>query len=345
MGILEIDEHNELRKLLAGTKFPAFGKKKLRRGRGYGEASPDIDEPDGTSASLSSMCQYSTSDGTKFFPAGTTTPFLSPGVYEIFCSNTSGIYFQKVSVNTDDLIRFPETNSEKVIAEIKVFWEREDAFRKHELSYKRGIILWGPPGSGKSCCIKLVSADIIEREGVVFKFGNPGLFAEGVRIFREIQANTPIVVLMEDLDSILECHNESDVLNLLDGVDQIDKVVYLATTNFPERLGGRILNRPSRFDKRHKMGHPKKKSRMLYFKHLIDEKTQKEYDIDLDKWVDDTHDMSIAHLKELFVAVCILGNTYSEAIATLKTMVEEQPDSSEDNSVHFGFDSVANGPS
>jgi SpoVK/Ycf46/Vps4 family AAA+-type ATPase len=205
------------------------------------------------------------------------------------------------------------------------------------LSYKRGIILWGPPGSGKSCTIKLVSVDIIEREGVVFKFGSPGIFTEGVRIFREIQPDTPIVVLMEDLDSILECYNESDVLNLLDGVDQIDKVVYLATTKFPERLGGRILNRPSRFDKRHKMGHPKKKSRMLYFKHLIDEETQKEYDINLNKWVDDTKDMSIAHLKELFTAVCILGNPYDEAIATLRTMVEERPDSSEDDMSNFGF--------
>jgi len=336
----EIDEHKELRRLLAGTKFPSLAKKKARRKRLYGidEPMPAFDEDgDGASASLSTMCQYSTSDGIKFFPAGTTTNFLNPGVYEIFCSNTSGIYFQKVSVNTDDLIRFPETNSEKVIDEIKKFWEREDSFRKYELSYKRGIILWGPAGSGKSCTVKLVSADIIERGGVVFKFGSPGLFTEGVRIFREIQPDTPIVVLMEDLDSILECYNESDVLNLLDGVDQIDKVVYLATTNFPERLGGRILNRPSRFDKRHKMGHPQKKSRMIYFQHLIDEKTQKEYNIDLNKWVKDTRDMSIAHLKELFVAVCILGNPYDEAIATLQTMVEERPDSTEDDFSNFGF--------
>jgi SpoVK/Ycf46/Vps4 family AAA+-type ATPase len=180
---------------------------------------------------------------------------------------------------------------------------------------------------------------VIERGGVCFKFSNPELFCEGIRVFREVQPTTEVVVLMEDIDSIIEGNGESEVLNLLDGVDQVEKVVYLATTNYPERLGARILNRPSRFDKRFKMGHPKKMSRRIYFEHLISDKEIAEYSIDLDRWVKDTDGMSIAHLKELFIAVCIFGNDYKEATKTLRSMVEEHPKSSEDEMSGFGFGS------
>lgn len=287
---------------------------------------------------LVGLKQFTTSDGTKFYPSGATVGNIVPGIYDIQVDNMKGIFFQKINVKTDGLLRFPETNSEAVIQEISKFWEREDAFNRYNLNYKRGIFLWGPPGSGKSCTIQLICEDVISREGVVFKFISPGIFSDGLRIFREIQPKTPVVVLMEDIDSIIESHNESEILNILDGVDQINKVVYLATSNYPERLGQRMLNRPSRFDKRFKMGHPKKNSRRIYFDHLIDQETQKEYEIDIEKWAEDTEGMSIAHLKELFITVCILGNSYEESIETLRSMIEYNPKSSDDDSTgKIGF--------
>jgi SpoVK/Ycf46/Vps4 family AAA+-type ATPase len=110
----------------------------------------------------------------------------------------------------------------------------------------------------------------------------------------------------------------------LDGVDKIEKIVFLATTNYPDKLGARVMNRPSRFDKRFKIGHPNDESRMLYFRHLIgDEEKAKSMGVDLNKWVADTEEFSIAHLKELFVAVCILGDSYEDAIETLSNMKEQ----------------------
>jgi AAA+ superfamily predicted ATPase len=290
-----------------------------------------------SSFNLVGFKQFTTSDGSKFYPAGATVGNITPGIYDIQVDGMKGIFFQKINVKTDGLLRFPETNSEAVIDEISKFWEREENFKKYKLNYRRGLFLYGPPGSGKSSTIQLICEDVIKRKGVVFKFVSPGIFSDGVRVFREIQPDTPIVVLMEDIDSIIDSFNESEVLNILDGVDQISKVVYLATSNYPERLGQRLLNRPSRFDKRFKMDHPKRNSRKAYFDHLIDEDTKKEYQIDIEKWVEDTDDMSIAHLKELFIAVCILGNSYEESIETLKSMMEYSPRSDEDNIGKIGF--------
>lgn len=279
---------------------------------------------------LSGLVQWTTNDGKRFVPASSTAKKLTPGVYEIQHSNTIGIYFEQIPVLTQGLLRFPHTNSEKVVAEIQKFWEREAIFREYGLTYKRGIIMWGPPGSGKSCNIQLIMRDVVDRDGVVIKFTHPTLFNEGMRKLREIEPDTPVVVLMEDIDSILENFSESEVLNILDGINQIERAVFLATTNYPERLGGRIINRPSRFDKRFFIGHPSEESRRLYFRHIIGDDKIAELNIDLDKWVEDTEEFSIAHLKELFTAVVILGDKYEEAIETLKAMKEEHITSDND---------------
>jgi len=185
--------------------------------------------------------------------------------------------------------------------------------------------------SGKSCTIQLIMRDVVDRGGIVVKFTHPSLFTEGMRVLREIEPQTPIVVLMEDIDSTIKHYNESEVLNILDGVNQIEKAVFLATTNYPEELGERIINRPSRFDKRFKIDHPNPESRKMYFEYLIGSKRIAELNIPIDKWVQDTEDFSLAHLKELFVAVVILGDEYQSAIDTLSGMREEQLDSSKDD--------------
>ena len=279
--------------------------------------------------------QWSSSDGTIFFPTGKTVKILKPGVYEIDrCQQ--GLFFEKIPVRTEGILKFPDTKSERVVKEVQNFWEREDVFRKYDLTYKRGIILFGPPGSGKSCTVQLIMADVVERGGIVIEFHNPELFIDGLRKLRQIQPTTPVVTVMEDIDSLLELYNESEILNILDGVNEVDKVIFLATTNYPDKLGHRIINRPSRFDKRFRIGFPTKESRRMYFEHLIGKDEVQSLDIDLDKWVKDTDKFSIAHLKELFVAVVILGDKYEDAIKTLREMREDVKDKDYQEQMGFG---------
>lgn len=98
------------------------------------------------SHALSNLVQWTTGDNKRFLPASTTINKLIPGVYEIKHCPNSGIYFEKLKVKTEGLLNFPQTNSEKVVQEIQNFWNREKMFRDYNLTHKRGIILWGPPG-------------------------------------------------------------------------------------------------------------------------------------------------------------------------------------------------------
>jgi hypothetical protein len=333
-------ESKELNDLMSSAGNMQCSPTKRVAKKGAYNSTPLEDDEDGDKKEqLKGLERWTTGDGKRFVPASRTVEKLDPGVYEIQTSPNVGIFFEKLPIQTGGLLRFPQTNSGKVVSEIQTFWEKEERFRKYNLVYKRGIILWGPPGSGKSCTIQLIIEDVVSRGGVVLKFTAPQLFVEGIRILREIQPETPVVVLMEDIDSILDCYNESEVLNILDGVDQVDKAVFLATTNYPERLGPRIVNRPSRFDKRYKIPHPNAESRKMYLEHIIGDDDPADLGIDLDRWIEDTEGFSIAHLKELFVAVVILGDDYEDAIETLTTM-RESVSSEDDTDKLMGFHNI-----
>ena len=261
--------------------------------------------------------QWSSSNGKIFLPTSKTLPELIPAYYEAGIAEGIGLYFEKLNVKTEGLLEFPDAVTGKITKEIETFWDREPIFREYGITFKRGLLLFSAPGHGKTCTLQLVARNVIRRGGIVLKFTNPSIFILAYRKFREIQPDTPMVVLMEDSDSTLNMYSETERLNILDGAEKLDKVVFLATTNYPEELGDRIINRPSRFDRKYKCELPNEESRKMYINFLIGDHNT---NIDVDKWAKDTNDFSLAHIKELFTAVVILGDEYEEILETLRKM-------------------------
>jgi hypothetical protein len=261
-----------------------------------------------------SFSQWSSTDGKIYYPAGKVVKNLPPGYYTIGRS-PYGTYFEKNSLKTEGLVKFPDSDSDRVVEEINKFWTLEPKFKKSDVPFKRGILLYGPPGSGKTCTLRQAINSMIESHaGIVADFEDTYMVKAGYELIRQIHPTMPIIFLMEDFDAILRNNNESEMLNLLDGMYNIDKVIFLATTNYPEKLGSRIMNRPSRFDKRFFIGMPSEGARKAYLlsKNLTEE--------DAEKWARDTDGFSIAHLKELFVAHKIFGESYESALKVLRAM-------------------------
>lgn len=120
-------------------------------------------------------------------------------------------------------------------------------------------------------------------------------------------------------------HAEHPILAMLDGEYQTDNVVYVATTNYPEQLGARIGNRPSRFDERIYVGMPSRLARATYLQKATASEPLTQAEIN--RWSDDTEGLSIAHLRELFVAVHCLEQEYDSVLDRLRHMtIKPEPE-------------------
>lgn len=259
-----------------------------------------------------SFIQWTEQEG-KFFPVGKTQPALPSGCYKI-CESMQGLYLEKQDLRQIDLLDLPDDNASKVVREINRFWELKDKFAEHKMPYKRGILLYGAPGTGKTCCLRSAMENLMKRDGIIIEFSYPDAFLEGYKIVRQIHPNKSVIALMEDLDSIISNCSESKLLNILDGAHDVNNIIFVATTNYPERLGSRIFNRPSRFDKKFFIGMPKPEARRMY----LEWKGIK--DPDLSRWVEDTDEMTISHLAELYTAVRVFEESYEEALDVIKSM-------------------------
>ena len=270
--------------------------------------------------------QWSSTEG-NYTPVDNTIAEIRAGYYDLDQDNQGRLWFVPIRPGTDELLNFPDSASLRVLQHIKDFWTREAVFKKYGMPFKRGILMYGAPGAGKTSCMQLIARDVVERGGVVITFPNStDLFLSAYRALRDIQPETPVVVLMEDFESTLKRVNESRLLNLLDGVEKLHKVVFLASTNYIEQLEPRIRNRPSRFDVRVRVDLPSATARRMYLTSLL-----RDGDVlDVEQYVKDTEKKSLAHVKELFIATHVMGLPYGPTVKRLTEMEDDTVSSKDD---------------
>ena len=281
--------------------------------------------------------QWALSGNGRFSPVGATVTRLPAGIYETF-ANPGMWGVELIRIASDGIHLLPDMATETILEEVQKFWSSEPRYRKHNLLYKRGLILWGPPGGGKTVAIKLLMDELVRRDGVVLIIDNVSLAIMCLKAIRRIEPNRNLIVVLEDIDEIIYHNGESSVLSMLDGENNIDNILHLASTNHPEKLGARIINRPSRFDRRVYVGMPSFDARRVYLEKATNNGLDKEQ---LAKWVAETDGMSIAHLRELVAAVYCLDQPYDDVVERLKKM--SVPEKGEDGfkSKNLGF-SVSN---
>lgn len=248
---------------------------------------------------------------------------LPSGVYKIR-DDHMGIYAEPHKFEKTNTILFNNSKQEEIYNEIFDFWSLSDKYENLKEPHKRGYLLYGPQGCGKTYLINnIINKFIKEYDGVVFMF-TPWLF-RFIENFYKIEEGRKHIIVIEDLDFWLYRH-ENRVLDLLDGSVALNNSIVLGTTNFIEELPQRIKNRPSRFDRKIKMGFPAKNVRKQYLKikypELDKEKTK--------KWVDATEDFTIAHLKELIVSVKLYDKTFEESLSILKELMKCEEDTEKD---------------
>ena len=204
---------------------------------------------------------------------------------------------------------------------VQAIQELEDLqqkFKDNNLIHKRGILLEGPAGNGKSSLITILIKKLIDKNGIAFIIRNFEMFNYTVNflknVFRKIEPNTPIITIIEDID-LFPDYALPELLDFLDGKASVDHSVCLMTTNNSSELSPALL-RCSRIDRRHVLESPTSEMRKEYFK-------SKNVPEDLiEKYIEETEEFSFAELKELYVSTIILGNDFNETIDVLKGNIE-----------------------
>lgn len=294
---------------------------------------PPTPEQPTTENDKETYSQWAIGGNGRFMPVGSTAGTLPAGIYEPFA--LPGMWgLELISIASDGIYTLPDMATETVLTEVSKFWASEPRYRVHNLLYKRGLILWGPPGGGKTVTVKLLMNELVKRGGLVVLGGNIGLTVVCLKAIRRIEPKRNLIVVLEDIDEIINSNGESSVLSMLDGENNIDNVLHLATTNHPERLGARIINRPSRFDRRVYVGMPGDLARKVYLEKTTNGDVSGKL---LDKWVKDTKEMSIAHLRELVAAVYCLDQPYEEVLERLIAMASQVKEMDEFKRSNVGF--------
>ena len=277
----------------------------------------------------------------EFVPSYSTVDKLPPGFYELkYSPESRQDVLRKKNISVDELFYLPSNEVLDIVQDIKNFWQSEQKFKDYKLLHKRGILLYGDPGCGKSGIIQLCTSYLVNKLGGIVLNIDSGEALEKLEGFlttiRKIEPKRPIIVILEDVDSIAgdTKYYTSLLLNMLDGLKQTQNIVYIATTNYPEKLEERFTNRPSRFDRRYHIDLPSPEVREAYFRHKIIEKDLSDEEIKI--WVQETAGMSLAHLKELVVSVIAMGNSFEHSIDLLKGL-KEKPKTGSKTSKKVGY--------
>ena len=176
----------------------------------------------------------------------------------------------KIYVKSSDGIKFSdvagEDEAKENLKEIVDYLHNPDKYKKIGASMPKGLLLVGPPGTGKTMLAKAVAGEanvpFFSMSGSEFVEMFVGMGASKVRdLFQQAKEKAPCIVFIDEIDAIgkkrdgqIGGNDEREqtlnqLLTEMDGFEGNTGVIILAATNRPETLDPALL-RPGRFDRR-----------------------------------------------------------------------------------------------
>ena len=176
---------------------------------------------------------------------------------KVYVQSTQGIHFDDVA---------GEDEAKESLAEIVDYLHNPQKYTDVGASMPKGVLLVGPPGTGKTMLAKAVAGEanvpFFTMSGSEFVEMFVGMGASKVRdLFKQAKEKAPCIVFIDEIDAIgkkrdnqLSSNDEREqtlnqLLTEMDGFEGNNGVIILAATNRPESLDP-ALTRPGRFDRR-----------------------------------------------------------------------------------------------
>lgn len=198
---------------------------------------------------------------------------------------------------------------------VEGFLSSKDFYVSNKIPWKRGILLYGKPGNGKTSIIRTIMSVYNFKPVTITASANDEAVSEA---FSYAEEQSPSLLYFEDLDSLLEKSVDiSSFLNLMDGISAKNGLLVLATANEINKLKANITDRPSRFDRKFEIPLPNQEMAYIYlnrwFGKLLSVKKCKE----LAKYAE-KYKFSYAYLKELYISAMFESLANNRKVPTEK---------------------------
>ncbi len=223
------------------------------------------------------------------------------------------VYIEVPTVKWTDVGGLEEVKAELIEA---VEWplKNPQVFKRMGIQPTKGILLFGPPGCGKTLLARAVAT---ESEANFITIKGPEVFSKWVgesekairEVFRKGRMASPAVIFFDEFDSLVPRRGLgyadsgvterviSQLLTEMDGITSLEDVVVVAATNRPDIIDPAIL-RPGRFDRLIYVPDPNEKARLEIFK-IYTKEMPLAKDVDLNQLAADAKNYSGADINAL----------------------------------------------
>ncbi len=209
----------------------------------------------------------------------------------------------------------PQNIKDEVRSLVENFLASKDFYLQNKIPWKRGILLYGKPGNGKTSIIRTIIAQYNFKPVTIVAGANDEAVREA---FSYAEEQSPALLYFEDLDSLLEKSiDPSSFLNLMDGISAKNGLLVIATANEVKKLKTNITDRPSRFDRKFEIPLPSAEMAYIYLKRWFGTLTSAKQCKELAKYAA-KYEFSYAYLKELYISAMFEALAHNRKAPTEK---------------------------